>query len=95
VLPWELSDGSFIDGSTNGNATRHIDHSCCPNVYAIEYDDEQGALGIRIRANRSIDLGEELFLDYALNLEGEEPTSYPCSCGHRSCRGSMALTGRS
>src|SRR5688500_14111701 len=29
-----LSDGTLIDGSDGGNATRHINHSCEPNCLA-------------------------------------------------------------
>ena len=31
-----LSDGSVIDGTQGGNATRHINHACVPNVEAVE-----------------------------------------------------------
>jgi hypothetical protein len=34
--------------------------------------------------------GEELFLDYALIIEGDDPTDYPCACGTKRCRGTMA-----
>jgi SET domain-containing protein len=40
-----LSDGSMIDGAQGGNATRHINHACEPNV-------ETGGQGLR-RCRRS------------------------------------------
>lgn len=58
-----LSDGSMIDGAQGGNATRHINHACEPNVEAVEDHDDDGHLAVIIRATRRIHPGEELFLD--------------------------------
>jgi SET domain-containing protein len=85
-----LSDGSMIDGAQGGNATRHINHACEPNVEAIETYDAAGELIITIHATRPIRAGEELFLDYALDVDGEDPACYPCRCGTARCRGSLA-----
>ncbi len=85
-----LSDGSLIDGSEGGNATRHINHSCTPNCVAYEIEDEDGALSIEIEALRRIQPGEELFLDYSLDIAGEPSAEYPCACGAEECRGTMA-----
>ena len=85
-----LSDGSHIDGSVGGNATRHINHHCSPNVLAIEYTNAQGELGVQFLAKREIAAGRELFLDYSLDLVGEDPAAYPCLCRHRKCRGTLA-----
>ena len=84
-----LSDGSMIDGAQGGNATRHINHSCEPNVEAIEDRDDAGHLVIVIRAMRRIQPSEELFLDYALDVGGEDPAEYPCRCGSTRCRGTL------
>jgi SET domain-containing protein len=84
-----LSDGSMIDGAQGGNATRHINHSCEPNVEAIEDSDDAGHLVIVIRAMRYIRPSEELFLDYALDVGGEDPAEYPCRCGSTRCRGTL------
>lgn len=90
-----LSDGSMIDGAQGGNATRHINHACEPNVEAIETYDVDDALIVTIHAMRTIGTGEELFLDYALDVDGEDPAEYPCRCGTARCRGSLAApTGR-
>ena len=35
-----LSDGTLIDASEGGNATRHINHSCEPNCQANEEADD-------------------------------------------------------
>src|SRR5438105_11023619 len=47
-----LSDGTLIDASDGGNATRHINHSCEPNCQASEELDDDGELNIVIRTRR-------------------------------------------
>jgi len=84
-----LSDGTFIDGGEDGNATRHINHSCEPNCVAYEIEDDRGQLSVAIEALRAIRCGEELFLDYALDVGDEDPFNYACRCGAPRCRGSM------
>lgn len=87
-----LSDGSTIDGSVRGNATRHINHSCAPNVMAVEVNGRRGQLVVEIIAKQAIKRGEELLLDYSLDLDGEHPSLYACYCGAECCRGSMAVS---
>jgi len=90
-----LSDGTTIDGAQGGNATRHINHACVPNVEAVEWRGPDEVLSVSIRALRRIRVGEELFLDYALVIaESEDPAGYPCECGHIACRKSMAAPAR-
>jgi len=85
-----LSDGSLIDGSEGGNATRHINHSCQPNCQASEVTDDDGLLCVVIESRRRIRPGEELFIDYALDIGADDPADFPCRCGTRACRGTMA-----
>jgi uncharacterized protein len=85
-----LSDGSVIDGAQGGNATRHINHACAPNVEAVEQWGADDVLVLVVRTLRRIRVGEELFLDYALAIDGDDPTDYPCACGTERCRGTMA-----
>ncbi|MEP7294894.1 MAG: SET domain-containing protein [Burkholderiales bacterium] len=85
-----LSDGSIIDGAQGGNATRHINHACAPNVEAVESYGAGGELIVKVRAMRRIRAGEEILLDYALVVDGDDPADYPCACGHEICRGTMA-----
>jgi SET domain-containing protein len=87
-----LSDGSVIDGAQGGNATRHINHACIPNVEAVERFADDGDLELVIRAVRRIGAGEELFLDYALVIDGDDAADYPCACGAGACRGTMAAS---
>jgi SET domain-containing protein len=85
-----LSDGTLIDGADGGNATRHINHSCVPNCQACEETDDDGELNIVIRTRRRVRLGEELFIDYRLDVGSSDPSDYPCRCGAVRCRGTMA-----
>ena len=85
-----LSDGSMIDGAQGGNATRHLNHACEPNVEAVEAYGAADRLEVVISARRRIGVGEELFLDYALDVAGDDPADYPCACGSARCRGTLA-----
>ncbi len=84
-----LSDGSLIDGARGGNATRFINHSCVPNCAAFEVRLGRG-LAIVIEAAQPIPQGQELLLDYALDIAGADTALYTCRCGARGCRGTMA-----
>lgn len=85
-----LSDGTLIDASDGGNATRHINHSCEPNCRANEEVDDEGELRIVIRTLRRIRAGEELFIDYRLDVGANDPSVYRCRCGSPRCRGTLA-----
>ncbi|MGF6346849.1 SET domain-containing protein [Variovorax sp. W2I14] len=85
-----LSDGTTIDGAEGGNATRHLNHACEPNCEAQEEHGEGGQLVLRIEAIRHIRAGEELFIDYALNVDADpDPQDYLCRCGSIRCRGTL------
>ena len=85
-----LSDGSLIDGAQGGNATRHINHACLPNCAAYEVEGPGGVLAVQIEALRPIRKGDELFLDYSLDIGEDASVDYPCRCGATLCRGTMA-----
>jgi SET domain-containing protein len=85
-----LSDGSLIDAAIGGNATRHLNHSCAPNCIAYEERGARGTSTIAFYAVRPIAAGEELFLDYSLEVdESEERSGFGCMCGATLCRGTM------
>ena len=84
-----LSDGSVIDGSAGGNATRHINHSCEPNCVAWEIEGENGHLKVQIEALHPIGAGSELLLDYQLQIDEGRPEDFPCHCGAAACRGTL------
>jgi hypothetical protein len=85
-----LSDGSMIDGAYGGNATRHLNHACEPFVEAVEDVDASNEL-VTI-ATRHIAVGERLFLDQALDVDGDDPAAYPRACGSTRCRGTLVST---
>ena len=83
-----LSDGRVIDGSRGGNSARFLNHACTPNCEAIESGDR-----VFIHALADIAPGCELFIDYALVIDGE-PTDeirqqYACRCNSPGCRRTM------
>ncbi len=83
-----LSDGSLIDAGEGGNDTRFINHACDPNCIAYEIETSAG-LAIEICARRTIERGEELSLDYGLDIADNEPGHYECRCASPQCRGTM------
>jgi SET domain-containing protein len=85
-----LTDGTVIDATSGGNATRHFNHCCEPNCVAYEEDGAGGQLLIAFYALRDIRAGEELFLDYRLDVdESEDRSQFGCACGTAGCRGTM------
>jgi SET domain-containing protein len=85
---FDLGDGHVIDGSVGGNSSRWINHGCDPNCEAVVDGDR-----IVIWALRDIAPGEELLLDYRLELHEESGhearAAYACRCSASSCRRTM------
>ena len=83
-----LDNGEVINPEIGGNDARWINHSCDPNCEAIEEDD-----CIFIYAMRDIGPGEELFYDYALEIDEpiteESKREFACHCHSLNCRGTM------
>src|SRR5881396_1958852 len=83
-----LENGEVINPEIGGNDARWINHSCDPNCEAVEEDDR-----IFIDAIRDIEAGEELFYDYALEIDEpiteESKKKFACRCGSSKCRGTM------
>src|SRR5213082_3534438 len=84
-----IYDGNdVIAPEIGGNEARWINHCCDPNCEAIEEDDR-----IFIDALRDIEPGQELFYDYAMEID--EPITkklkngFKCHCGTARCRGTM------
>jgi uncharacterized protein len=90
---FSLENGRLIDGASNGNDARWINHCCEPNCEAREEDGR-----ILIYALRDIRRGEELNYDYGLVVpERHTPKlkkSYECLCGAASCRKTMLALKR-
>jgi len=73
----DLSSTHALD-CTGGNALRHLNHSCRPNVFMRIFRHR-----VEIYARQDIQAGNELTLDY-----GETPhdNGMPCKCGDIKCR---------
>ena len=85
---FSLSDGSVIDGGSDGNDARYINHACEPNCEAQEEDGR-----VFIFALQPIEKGEELNYNYALIYEERHTPAvkkaFACHCGAPSCTGTM------
>jgi uncharacterized protein len=79
---------TVIDGGSNGNEARFINHACEPNCESTILNRR-----VFIQAVRTIQPGEELAYDYLIQ---RDPGDYPnvdrifaCRCSAARCRGSM------
>ncbi|KAL8450189.1 hypothetical protein Emag_003343 [Eimeria magna] len=66
---FKLRDGSIVDATSCGAATRFINHSCAPNcctVDILDEDDEAGGSHVGLLALRDIEGGEELTYNYSI-----------------------------
>lgn len=90
---FSLHNGRVIDGESQGNDARWINHTCAPNCEAIEENGQ-----VFIYALRDIRRGEELGYDYKLFIEERyTPTlkrAYACRCGAADCRQTMLVSKR-
>jgi SET domain-containing protein len=91
---FSVNEKTVIDGLRGGNASRFINHSCEPNCYA-----EQDRGRIFIEARRDIAPGDELSYDYwystdASHTDADLRRLYPCNCGSKRCRGTLAAPKR-
>ena len=78
--------------AVDGNEARWINHSCQPNCEAIEEGDER----VFIYSLRDLRPGEELFYDYALEMDEPvtEQLKRECKCffvGFQSVAGQCSL----
>jgi SET domain-containing protein len=90
---FSLENGRLIDGASNGNESRWINHSCAPNCEAREEDGK-----VFIYALRDIRRGEELNYDYGLIVSERHTAAvkraYECRCGAETCRHTMLAPKR-
>jgi uncharacterized protein len=102
-MPWEAAEKTddphtflfglndcdeVINAAMGGNDSRWINHCCEPNCEALE---EGGR--IFIYALRDLQAGEELFYDYALEIDQprtpDSEKEHECHCGAPNCRGTL------
>lgn len=90
---FSLSNGNVIDANFKGNSARWINHSCKPNCEAVEIEDTKSGFRVFLLAKKKIKSGEELFYDYALDVDCRKTKAlkkeYECRCGKKECRGTM------
>ena len=90
---FSITNGKVIDGKVKGNDAKWINHSCAPNCIATEVIDKKERLHVFLFAKKNIKMGEELFYDYSLDVEGKRTKAlkedYLCKCGSKKCRGTM------
>jgi uncharacterized protein len=81
-----LDKKTVVDGNSQGNDSRYINHSCDPNCEAII---EKGR--IWIYAKRNIQPGVELAYDYQYERtsSADDLKFYECHCGSPKCRGTI------
>ena len=80
VFVFQIDDDWAIDGSSEENVARWVNHSCAPNCRS-EIDDGR----IWLVASRDIAPGEELTFDYGFTFR--EGLEHPCHCGAPECVG--------
>src|ERR1044072_9028842 len=77
----EVNSRWSLDGSSGGNGTHYINHSCAPNAFMqILYDH------ILFIALRDIEPGEEITIDYEQTLHSDDKR---CICQAATCRGTI------
>lgn len=90
---FSLTNGRVIDGKVKGNAARWINHSCAPNCIAQEYQNSKDGLHVFLYALKNISIGQELFYDYSLEIDGKKTKAlkkeYLCCCSSKNCRKTM------
>lgn len=76
---------SYPDGKVMliGYPARHVNHSCDPNAWE-QFDGDVSYL----IARRAVAAGDEITIDYNINID--EGTAWPCTCGAARCRGVVA-----
>jgi SET domain-containing protein len=75
-----LDEEHDLDGRTERNPARLLNHSCAPNCEAVLEDDR-----IWVVALRDIRAGEEITFNYGYDLE--DYRDHPCRCGAPGCVG--------
>lgn len=85
---FDAEDDLYIDGGSQGNSARWINHSCKPNCESVQ----DGRI-VWIEAIRDIRPGEELSYDYSIVLDephdAKAKAKWCCRCGVKNCRGTM------
>ena len=77
---FHLDDEWDLDGNTETNPARFLNHSCDPNCEAVYIEGQ-----IWIVTSRPIARGDEITFNYGYDLE--DYRDHPCGCGTPGCVG--------
>ncbi|MEO0794980.1 MAG: SET domain-containing protein-lysine N-methyltransferase [Verrucomicrobiota bacterium] len=80
VYVFDLNEEYDLDGNTDTNPAKYINHSCEENCEAINEEDR-----IFIYSTKDIAKDAELSFDYGYELE--HFIDHPCLCGSKKCVG--------
>jgi len=84
-----------IDAESYGSLGRFVNHSCSPNLLVGAVRQESLIPSLIFFANRYIEAGEELTIDYGHGKEANDlgltnvNDDHPCHCGAPNCRGTL------
>lgn len=81
IYLFTLNDKYVLDGDTNTNTAKYINHSCDPNC---DVDIIKGK--IWISAIKDIKKGDELSYDYGFGYD-KDFRQFQCKCGSKICCG--------
>lgn len=84
---FEVNEKITLDGDTDTNTAKYINHSCDPNVEAEIDPDEKWDEHINIYSIKAIPAGAELYIDYGDEYFDEFIRPIGCRCGTAQCRG--------
>ena len=87
VFALEIAPGTWLDGSTEDNLSRHANHACHPNAELV-WDEALATAWLT--ATHPIAIDEEITFDYGFSLA--ESLFHPCACGAPDCVGRIIAT---
>uniref|UniRef100_A0A670XNU7 SET domain-containing protein n=1 Tax=Pseudonaja textilis TaxID=8673 RepID=A0A670XNU7_PSETE len=84
----DMQDGRqcCLDGRYYGNVGRFLNHSCQPNLVALQVALGYEIPGIAFFSTRAIQAGEELGFDYGDQFWEVKSWNCTCLCGSAGCR---------
>ncbi len=91
---FELDKNFDIDGVTEKNIAKYVNHSCTPNCEIfIRSQAVNGVKGrhIWLKSIKNIKQGEEITYDYGFSEKGK---LYACKCSSKECAGYIIASDR-
>ncbi|XP_058013336.1 histone-lysine N-methyltransferase EHMT1-like isoform X3 [Ahaetulla prasina] len=84
----DMQDGQqcCLDGRYYGNVGRFVNHSCQPNLMALQVALGYDIPGVAFFSTRAIQAGEELGFDYGDQFWEVKSWNCTCLCGFPGCR---------